>query len=254
MNTSKLYKFTGILFLLATIGFNAFFVLLSINFEYPDILRSPTSYVLTQYHAGGTMLTLQWYGMVFVSLLLIPSIFLLGQIIQNQGLGREQDRTYIKLGTLFGILAGMTNVLGFIRWVFLVPHLAERFVDPTTSAASREAIEVVFEAFHLYAGFSIGEHLGYIFIGLWAIFTGIVMLRSPLFRPWLGWVGILSGPLVIFGALEGAGVEIAGLVNVVGFAVWSLWLIATGILLLLAKPQSKPEAQAVISPAPVATR
>jgi hypothetical protein len=238
---------------MATLGFNGFFTLLSINFEYPDILRSPTSYVLTQYHAGGSALTLQWYGMVFVSMLLIPCVIFLHHLIKAQGLLGEQDHAFLSLGTVFGVLASLMNILGFIRWVFVVPALASQYVDPVTTQASKEAIEIVFNAFHLYAGFSIGEHLGYIFTGLWAIFAGFAMLRSSLFRPWLGWIGIVAGPLVIFGSLEGAGIPFAADVNVVGFAVWSLWLIATGISLLLAKSQPTKQRQSTLSPTTVPT-
>lgn len=237
MNKLTLQKVTGLLLIIATIGFNTFFTLLSMNFEYPDILRSPTGYVLTQYHAGGSALTLQWYGMVFVSVLLIPCVVFLHHLLATPNRSEENGQPLLTLATVFGVLAGVTSVLGFIRWIFVVPHLAARYVDAATTAAGKEAIEVVFEAFHLYAGFSIGEHLGYIFMGLWAILAGITMLRSPLFRSWLGWIGIVAGPLVIFGSLEGAGVASASLVNVIGFAVWSLWLIATGVALLLTKAQ-----------------
>jgi hypothetical protein len=49
MKGTKLYKLSGALLILATLGFNSFFTLLSINFEYPDILRFPTGYVLERY-------------------------------------------------------------------------------------------------------------------------------------------------------------------------------------------------------------
>lgn len=226
------YKLTGVLLLVATLGFNGFFTLLSINFEYPDILRSPTSYVLTQFHAGGSNLTLQWYGMVLVSLLLFLCVLFLHHLL------REQTSPWLSLATVFGVLAGATNVLGFIRWIFVVPHLAARYVDPTTSQASKDAIEIVFEAFHLYSGFSIGKHLGFLFTGLWAILVGIVMVRSTLFPRWLGWLGMIGGPLIIVGSLEGAGLTLAADINVIGFVVWSLWLVATGIMLLLKREQN----------------
>lgn len=230
MNDATLRKLTGALLIVATLGFNGFFTLLSMSFEYPDILRSPTSHILTQYHAGGAGLTLQWYGMAFVSMLLIPGVVFLHYLL------RDRDTAYLGLATVFGILAGVMNVLGFIRWVFVVPHLAARYVDPAATQAARDAIEVVFEAFHLYAGFSVGEHLGFIFTGLWAILAGLAMLRSSQFRGWLGWIGILAGPLIIFGSLEGAGIPVAADVNVIGFVVWSVWLVTTGLFLLLARP------------------
>lgn len=230
MTGTKLFKLTGILLIIVTIGFNAFFTLLAMNFEYPDILRFPTGYVLEQYHAGGSGLTLQWYGMVIVSVLIIPIALLLHQILADKPV------PYLTMATVFGVLAGVMSFLGFVRWVFMVPHLADVYVDPASSQATRDAAVVVFEAFHLYAGFSLGEHLGYLFNGLWTLLLGLAMLKSLHFKPWLGWLGIIAAPLIMFGSAEGAGLEIAGLVNVIGFGVWSLWLIASGIILLLAKP------------------
>lgn len=230
-NSRGLYRATGILLLVATLGFNVFFTLLSITFEYPDILRSPTSYVLAEYQAGGSTLTLEWYGMVFVSILLIPCVVFLHRLL------RDSDSPLLGLGTVCGVVAAVMNLLGFIRWIFVVPHLASRYVDAATTPTGKETIEIVFEAFHLYAGFSVGEHLGYIFLGLWAILTGAVMVRSSIFRPWLGWSGMIAGPLVIFGSLEGAGLPVAADINVIGFILWSLWLVATAFFLLFAKPQ-----------------
>ena len=229
MKDTKLYKLTGILLLVLAVGFNGFFTLLAMNFEYPDILRFPTGYVLEQYHMGGSTLTLMWYGMVVVSILLIPLVVLIHQILA------DEDIPHLTIATMFGVLAGLTNVLGFIRWVFLVPHLASIYLDSASSEATREAIVVVYEAFHLYAGFSIGEHLGFMFLGFWTVLIGTAMLKSSLFKQWLGWLGIVSAVLIIFGCTEGAGLEFAADVNVVGFVLWSIWAIATGVFLLRVK-------------------
>lgn len=233
MNRTLLYKLTGLLLIGVTVAFNGFFTLLAMNFEYPDILRSPTGYVLEQYHAGGSGLTAQWYGMVVVSLLLIPLAVLVYHILS------EEKHPALVMGTVFGIIAGLTNVLGFIRWIFVVPHLAEVYIDPASSQATREAVVVVFEAFHLYAGFSIGEHLGFIFIGLWSLLMGLTMLNSVIFKAWVGWLGIIAAPLIIIGSAEGAGLARAADINVIGFAVWSLWLIVMGVVLLWSKGKSE---------------
>ena len=232
MKTNKLYPLTGILLILLAVGFNGFFTLLAINFEYPDILRFPTSYILEQYHAGGNSLTLMWYGMVIVSILFVPVVILVHQVLTQKNI------FYLDVAQVFGILAAVMNFLGFIRWIFVVPHLAKTYVDTTSSEATREAIIVVFDAFHLYAGFSVGEHLGFIFTGIWTGLIGMAMLRSSLFKPWLGWLGIWSALAIVFGSFEGAGFEFAADVNVIGFLLWSFWLILAGIFLLFAK---KPE-------------
>jgi hypothetical protein len=64
------------------------------------------------------------------------------------------------------------------------------------------------------------------------------MLKSSLFKPWLGLLGIVAAPLIIFGSAEGAGLEVASKVNVAGFLVWSVWMIGMGIFLLWTKPQT----------------
>lgn len=245
MNSTKYHKLTGLLVILATLGFNGFFTLLAMNFEYPDILRFPTGYVLEQYHAGGSNLTLMWYGMVVVSILFVPIAVLLQRLLADENI------PYLGLATVFGVLAGVTSSLGFIRWVFMVPHLASLYVDPASSQATREAVVVVFEAFHLYAGFSIGEHLGYLFIGLWTLLLGLAMLKVSLFKPWLGWLGIISALLIMFGSAEGAGLEVAAEVNVIGFLLWSVWMIAMAVFLIWAKPKASRQVQAGSSQAVV---
>jgi hypothetical protein len=69
------------------------------------------------------------------------------------------------------------------------------------------------------------------------------MFRLPQFKPWLGWLGLAAAVLVLFGIAEGAGIEAAGLVNVIGFALWSVWLITTGVFLLRAKHEAAPQKQ-----------
>jgi hypothetical protein len=237
MNSTKYHKLTGLLVTLTTLGFNGFFTLLAMNFEYPDILRFPTGYVLEQYHAGGSNLTLMWYGMVVVSILFVPIAVLLQRLLAAENI------PYLGLAAVFGVLAGVMNFLGFIRWVFVVPHLARLYVDPASSQATREAVVVVFEAFHLYAGFSLGEHLGYLFIGLWTLLLGLAMLKASLFKPWLGWLGMVSALLIMFGSAEGAGLEVAAEVNVVGFLLWSVWMIGMAVFLIWAKPKASWQTQ-----------
>ena len=41
MNDVRLSRLTGIILILTPIAFNVFFTLLSVTFEYPDILREP---------------------------------------------------------------------------------------------------------------------------------------------------------------------------------------------------------------------
>lgn len=61
----KLTTITGLLLILVPIAFNATFLLLGRAFEYPDILRKPTDYILRQFKTGGTTLRRLWYAFTF---------------------------------------------------------------------------------------------------------------------------------------------------------------------------------------------
>jgi hypothetical protein len=43
----------------------------------------------------------------------------------------------------------------------------------------RESAALTFQVFNQYAGVAVGEHLGYLFTALWAIFLGLAMLKRP---------------------------------------------------------------------------
>lgn len=80
---------------------------------------------------------------------------------------------------------------------------------------------------------AIGEHLGYLFTGLWTILVALAMARSPLFPAWLGWAGLIPAAGILVGLLEEAGFKAAGAINAISYILWSIWLIAVGVAFLL---------------------
>ena len=61
------------------------------------------------------------------------------------------------------------------------------------------------------------------------------MIASPLFRPWLGGLGMVAAVGILVGMLEPAGFAAAGTINALSYILWSAWLIATGVVLLRAR-------------------
>ena len=200
--------------------------MLQINFEYPDILRKPAGYVLEQFAAGGNDLIANWYAMLLSALLFVPIAVLLQPFLTGEG------KWYLPLATTLGVLAGVVQMLGFVRWPFLVPALSAVYTDPVASQATRETITVVFLAFNQYAGVGIGEHLGYLFTASWGLLVGLAMLNSAIFPRWLGWMGMLSSLGILAGVMEPAGVAWAGPVNAIAYILWALWLLMSGVYLL----------------------
>jgi Domain of unknown function (DUF4386) len=221
---------TGILLILTPIAFNVFFTLLSVTFEYPDILREPTGYVLRSFDAGGGGLVAIWYGFMFTAVLFVPLAVLVHKVLARQ------DTPYMAVATAFGVVAGVVQFLGLIRWPFLVPYLADTYLDPASSGATRESVAVVFQAFNQYAGVAVGENLGYLFTGLWIALVALAMFGASLpFRRWLALLGMVSAAGVLVGTLEPVGFEPAADIVVVGYILWSIWLALFGIFLLVNK-------------------
>ena len=237
---------TGVLLILTPVAFNVFFTLLSVTFEYPDILREPTGYVLRHFDAGGGELVAIWYGFMLTAVLFVPLA-----VLVHKALARE-DTPYMAVATAFGVVAGVVQFLGLIRWPFLVPYLAETYLDPASSAATRESAAVVFQAFNQYAGVAVGENLGYLFTGLWTALVALAMFGSPLpIRRLLGLLGVVSAACVFVGTFEPAGFEPAADIVVVGYILWSIWLALFGVFLLL--PRSIRQRNLRVKPAGKAT-
>ena len=223
----KLTTLTGLLLIVVPIAFNVTFLLLGKAFEYPDILRKPTDYVLRQFKAGGTPLRRLWYAFTFSAVLFTPIPVMVQQVFQ------PEIPWFLAVGTAIGVLAGAVQFLGLIRWPFLVTTLADMYTQPKATAATREAAVVVFQAFHRYAGVAIGEHLGYIFTSLWTILLCLAIIQTRLVSPLVGWLGILPALGIFVGVFEETGFKPAGTINAISYLVWSVWMIAFGVAFLL---------------------
>ena len=223
----KLTTITGLLLILVPLAFNITFLLLGRTFEYPDILRKPTDYILRQYQAGGVPLRRLWYIFMFSAVLFTVVPVMVQQVFL------PEVPWYLTVGTAIGVLAGAVQFLGLIRWPFLVTHLAEEYTRPNVTPARREAIEVVFQAFHRYAGVAIGEHLGYVFTSVWTILLSVAIISTHLVSPIFGWLGILIALGVFMGVFEETGFKAAGAINAISYLLWSILMIAFGVALLL---------------------
>jgi len=218
---------TGLLLIIVPISFNVTFFLLQKAFEYPDILRKPSDHILRRFKEGGASLRRLWYVFMFSALL-----FTCVPILVYEVFGVDAP-WYLAVGTAIGVLAGLVQVLGLIRWPFLVPSLAEMYTDPEASQATRDSVVVVFQAFHHYAGVAIGEHLGYIFTSTWTLLLCVALIQTGTISPIFGWLGILPALGVLVGVFEEAGVKAAAVINAISYLLWSVWLIAFGVAVLV---------------------
>ena len=217
---------TAVLLIALPVAFNGIFFLLQKSFSYPDILRKPTGEILRRFSAGGSRLVGLWYAFTLTALLFIPLGVLLPRLLAGD------NPAYFGLTAVVGVLAGLLQALGLLRWPFLVPYLAKTYVQPDASETSRQTVEVVFQSFHQYLGVAVGEHLGYLFNACWtALIAYRVIIHSSV--PWFGWLGMVCAAGILVGMLEPAGFKRAGMINAIAYIFWSLWLVALGVIILI---------------------
>ena len=218
---------TGVLLIFLPVAFNVIFFLLQRTFEYPDILRKPTGYILNKFNEGGNRLIVTWYSFAVTGLLFIPVAISVHQVLARD------DLPYMVLATTVGVLAGFVQFLGLIRWTFLVPYLSKAYFEPNASQATRDSITVVFQAFHRFAGMALGEHLGYLCTSVWTALIALALTQSSQFNSWLGWVGFIPAIGIFVGLFEEAGFKAAASINAISYILWSIWLIVVGVVFLL---------------------
>ena len=221
----------GAFLIAAPLWFNVTFALLGKRFDYPDILRKPSAEILDRFRAGGSSLILLWWVFMLSGLLLIPAVVLLGQALGFTGI--------VPLAVTIGVLAGLVQMLGLLRWVYLVPSLARTDADPVLEGGRQEANLAIFRAMHQFLGVGVGEHLGYLFTGIWSVLIGVAIIGGELLPSWMGWAGTVVGAGLIIGSAEFLGPNeehgwsLAGAAIPILYVAWSLWLLAMGIALVI---------------------
>ena len=224
---------TGWLLILLPLAFNAAFARLAMKFGYPDILRRPTEEVLDRFRKGGSGLVLIWWAFAMPAVLLAPLAVLVSGTLSGA------DPVLLSAGTTIGVLAALVQFLGLIRWPFLVPYLARAAAEPDATPARREAIDIVFQTFNRYLGVAVGEHLGFLLTGVWSVLVGSAIIQDAQLPGWIGIAGIVIGAILavcsleFVGPFEPNGWKLAATLTPIAYIVWSLWLVATGIALLV---------------------
>ena len=222
----------GVLLIVLPLAFNAAFAALAAKFDYPDVLRRPTEEVLRLFRDGGSGLVTLWWAFAMTAVAVAPMAVLVAAALG------DANPVVLQLSVVIGVLAALAQFLGLVRWPFLVP-IWPGCRRPEATAARREAVDVVFQAFNRYLGVAVGEHLGYLFTGAWSVLVGVAATQSAAVPAWLGIIGIVIGvvlalcSLEFVGRFEPSGWRLAGAVIPVAYVIWSVWLVALGVALLL---------------------
>jgi hypothetical protein len=226
-------RVTGVLFIVGAVAFAVAATVLSSAFDWPDILREPASVVLPAFEAGGSGLVWIWFATAWTYAILLVPILLL-----PAALGRREDAVF-RAATYVGATSVVLSLIGFLRWVFVVPPLADAFVGG--DAATQAAVAAAWTAQHQFGGALLGEHLGQLFAVAWSFTVGVVSIRTGALPRWLGWAGVLVSVLYLLNQGDILATAVPGLpawdlAGLLGSSVWGLWVLALGVTLLARSP------------------
>jgi hypothetical protein len=226
----SLRRTTGSLFVLGAIAFTAAATLLASAFDWPDILRQPAGVVLPAFMAGGTSLVWIWFATAWTYAILAVPILLLPAV-----LGRSADPV-LRAATAVGATSVLLSLIGFLRWVFVVPPLAESYVRG--DATIRAAIDAAWTAQHQFGGALLGEHLGQLLVISWSITVSAIIVRTRALPRWLGVAGLTVSAIYLLNQGDILATAIPSfpvwdLAGFIGSTGWGLWVAALGVTLLL---------------------
>ena len=146
----------------------------------------------------------------------------------------ENRVSFIKWVTTLGVISGILQIIGLLRWVFVVPIIARNYVTASDLAA-KEIARSSFQTIHQFGGVMLGEHLGQLFTIVWTIMISIAFIKLKLFPKWLSWFGIVSSVIYFFAQAEIFATVIPGfpvweMAGFIGSTLWLIWLVVTGIM------------------------
>lgn len=230
-------RFIGIAAVLLAALFNIPYAVLVASFDYPDVLRRPAGQVLDLFAAGGNALILTWHAFAVTALSLMPVA--IGLSITPS---RMKARPALAIGAaIAGSLAAITQAIGLWRWVFVIPSLARNHASPAAAPSELQASERAFDLLNAYGGVAIGEHLGQLLTAAFVLL--LTSLQNIEGQRATAMAGFVTAILIAVGTGEGLAIALGGsgeifsLATIAGFLWLTIWLMATGVHIIRAKPR-----------------
>lgn len=236
MNT---HKTIGGLLVAGAIAVFIPYTTLTIIFDYPDILRQDTAVILRKFHEGGSTLIWTWFGFALAGLPLLPAYILLGHSL-------EQRRPWVRIATNGGVIGLVVQMIGLLRWTFVVPVLSDLFVNAPDEVTKTAAV-VAFKTIHQFGGVLLGEHMGQLFTIAWTVMISFSLAQTGRFAAWVSWLGYGSALIYFLAQAELLATVMPGLPywDLAGFAgstLWLIWLIGVGVMFLKIKSDTETTA------------
>lgn len=144
----------------------------------------------------------------------------------------ENESALVHAATIIGVIGLIVQMVGLLRWTFVVPVLANTFLNATDEATKTAAI-VAFKTIHQYGGVILGEHLGQLFTIIWTVLISICFAKLKIFPQWINWLGIISSFIYLLAQAELFATvmpdfPVWDMAGFIGSTLWLVWLIIVG--------------------------
>lgn len=221
-------KLTALFLILAAVLANLGFTALGSIFDYPDVLDDPAAKVLASFRDSQGAIS-AWFVVLAVAAGLLAPIAI--------GVGRLSEQRAMRIAVPVGIAAAVVQVVGLLRWPILVPGYAADAASTSAGVASsaRDSFTTVSDIL----GTAIGETFGYALTATWTVLV-VVALGRRYAGLWFPVLGVVSSALVFVGVLSPLDVAGVDAANFLGYVLWSVWLIAFGVLILVKDRRTVP--------------
>lgn len=169
----------------------------------------------------------------YLTYLAYSVLFLPVAVVAGEWLTAGSSRsTALRVAVGMAVASAALRAIGIVRWLSTMFPLAERW-EEASSDTVRDALAVQFETVNDFGG-AIGENLGVsLFAAGWLVATTIAARGA---RPrWILIVTAVVAGLLALPLIELAGVDSGPAVTISSTAI-NLWLLATGVAMLRAKP------------------
>jgi hypothetical protein len=229
MVTRSNHRATAVLLLAQVAILIGGYFVLQAAFDFPDILREPAADRLTLFASKESIIIPTYWIYAMTGLLQVAFSVMLWRV------SRVRDTALGQLAVVFGILTGVFQVMGFIRWVVVIPVLADA-LKSGTPAASVDLIESVLNA---YGGMAVGEHLGFMSQATWCVLLGLSLLKSDVFDHKVAWAGVGIGAATYLVAIEplSSAFETLAPLSIGVSGAFLIWLFVLGVSLLRTEPE-----------------
>jgi hypothetical protein len=154
---------------------------------------------------------------------------------------------FVRAATNIGVVGLIVQMIGLLRWTFVVPVLANEFVN-NQDASMRAAAVIAFKTVHQFGGVLLGEHLGQLFTIIWTVMITRSFQYFGIVPKWINWLGYSASIIYFLSQAELLATVIPGfpmwsMAGFIGSTLWLIWLAVIGVIFIKTQTNVSTEFQ-----------